>query len=56
MYVLSTIHWQKLLRRNDKKGKFIDVGAGDGGPTAAASHLFEEVIATEASRPLALRC
>ena len=56
MYVLSTIHWQKLLRRNDKKGKFLDVGAGDGGPTAAASHLFEEVIATEASRPLALRC
>ena len=45
-----------MLRRNDKKGKMIDVGAGDGGPTAAAAHLFEKVIATEASRPLAWRC
>ena len=56
MYVLSTIAWQRLLRRNDKKGKMIDVGAGDGGCTLAAAPLFEEIITTEASTPLGWRC
>tara|TARA_B110000285_G_C15024863_1_gene563585 strand:+ start:508 stop:882 length:375 start_codon:yes stop_codon:yes gene_type:complete len=56
MYVLSTIAWQRLLRRSDKKGRMIDVGAGDGGCTLAAAHLFEEVVTTEASTPLAWRC
>ena len=34
----------------------IDVGAGDGGCTLAAAHLFDEVVTTEASTPLAWRC
>jgi hypothetical protein len=55
MYVLSTISWEKILGRTDKKGKFLDVGAGDGGCTKEAAPLFEEIWATEASRPLAWR-
>ena len=55
MFVLSQISWEILLGRKNKIGKFLDVGAGDGGCTIEAAPLFDEVVATEASRPLAWR-
>ncbi|GAB5353238.1 hypothetical protein AAMO2058_000020200 [Amorphochlora amoebiformis] len=58
MHVLSTSQWRRILRLAvDKKdcGSLLDVGAGDGAVTQAASSLFSSITATESSFALSWR-
>ena len=54
MRVLSTEQWTVLLG-DRARGRLLDVGAGDGEVTAQAAPLFDEIVATETSRPMARR-
>ncbi len=54
MRVLSTDHWRQLLGEG-RRGRLLDVGAGDGGVTTELAALFEEVVTTELSGPMAQR-
>jgi SAM-dependent methyltransferase len=57
MHVLSTEQARLLLRRPGEQceGVLLDVGAGDGGVTSRLAPLFQHVVATEASAPMARR-
>lgn len=55
MRVLGTEQWRRLLGRERLGGRLLDVGAGDGHVTAALAPLFDEVVTTELSHPMARR-
>ncbi len=54
MRVLGTEQWRTLLG-DAARGRLLDVGAGDGEVTAEAAALFDEVVTTELSGPMARR-
>jgi SAM-dependent methyltransferase len=54
MRVLGTDQWRPILGEA-AGGRLLDVGAGDGAVTAEAAALFDEVVATELSHPMARR-
>ena len=54
MRVLGADQWRVLLG-DRARGRLLDVGAGDGGVTAEAAPLFDEVVCTELSGPMARR-
>lgn len=63
MFAISQGQWRALLPECVEKlrgagggATLLDVGAGDGGITANASPLFEEVTVTESSKVLTYRC
>lgn len=51
--VLGTAQWQRLLGRGGRR--LLDIGAGDGVVTGELAALFDEVVTTEVSGPLARR-
>ena len=53
MRVLSTEQWRLLV--GEGAGRLLDVGAGDGHVTAQAAPLYDEVVTTELSAPMARR-
>ncbi len=55
MRVLGTAQWRRLLGMARVGGRLLDVGAGDGHVTATLAPLFDEVVATELSGPMARR-
>lgn len=60
MHVLSTAQWRTLLslagHPTDRPlGRILDVGAGRGDVTAQLAPLFESVVVSETSRPMARR-
>ena len=54
MRVLSTEQWRSVLGEA-AHGRLLDVGAGDGEVTAQLAPLFDEVVTTELSAPMARR-
>ncbi len=54
MHLLGTEQWRELLR-DHSRGRLLDIGAGDGHVTATLAPLFEQVVVTETSRPMARR-
>lgn len=54
MRVLGRAQWRRLLG-GGTHGRLLDVGAGDGAVTAELAPLFDEVVTTELSRPMARR-
>jgi SAM-dependent methyltransferase len=54
MRVLSSAQW-RLLLGDGGRGRLLDVGAGDGGVTTELADLFDEVVTTELSSPMAQR-
>jgi SAM-dependent methyltransferase len=59
MRVLSTAQWRTLIGPNvptDRRmPRLLDIGAGDGAVTSEIGELFEEVVTTELSTPMADR-
>jgi 2-polyprenyl-3-methyl-5-hydroxy-6-metoxy-1,4-benzoquinol methylase len=57
MRVLSTAQWTTLLgaETSVRLPRLLDLGAGDGGVTTELAELFDEVVTTELSRPMARR-
>ncbi|MGQ0621939.1 MAG: methyltransferase domain-containing protein [Panacagrimonas sp.] len=51
--VLGTAQWQRLLGRGGRR--LLDVGAGEGAVTGELAALFDEIVTTEVSAPLARR-
>ncbi len=54
MRLLGTSQWRRLLGAGTG-GRLLDVGAGDGAVTAEIAPLFDEVVTTELSGPMARR-
>ncbi len=54
MRVLSAGQWRALLGPAPR-GRLLDIGAGDGGVTSELAELFDEVVTTELSGPMAQR-
>ena len=54
LYLLSTAHWQALLGR-DAGGRLLDIGAAGGDVTRQLAPLYDEVVATDVSRPMVRR-
>ncbi len=55
MRVLGTSQWRRLLGQERVGGRLLDIGAGDGHVTATLAPLFDEIVTTELSRPMARR-
>jgi len=55
MHVLGTASWRALIGRDRIGGTLLDVGAGRGDVTATLAPLFDRVVATETSAPMARR-
>lgn len=55
MHLLGTASWRALLASDHLGGALLDVGAGNGGVTAALAPLFERSVATETSTPMVRR-
>lgn len=55
MHVLSEGHWRALLGEAHQGGRLLDIGAGDGEVTKRAKPLFDEIVTTELSGPMAKR-
>jgi SAM-dependent methyltransferase len=53
MFLLGTKAWQQLLGTERIGGALLDIGAGRGDVTAKLAPLFDEVVATETSAPMA---
>lgn len=53
MFLLGTKAWQRLLGREHIGGSLLDIGAGRGDVTATLAPLFDEIVATETSAPMA---
>ena len=54
MHVLSTAQWTQLLGAGSH-GRLLDVGSGRGDVTTELGRLFDEVTATETSKPMVRR-
>ncbi|MCC6216596.1 MAG: methyltransferase domain-containing protein [Polyangiaceae bacterium] len=54
LFLLGTEQWQRLLG-DARRGRLLDIGAGDGGVTAHLAPGFDEVVVTEAARSMRLR-
>lgn len=55
MFLAGTSSWRALLGEERIGGALLDVGAGRGDVTATLAPLFDEVVATETSAPMARR-
>lgn len=54
LFLLSSAQWKALLG-DAARGHLLDVGAGSGGVTEKLAPLFDDVTATETSRPMVRR-
>jgi len=58
--LLSTAQWRRLLEAGarspgETRSRLLDVGAGDGSVTQELAALFDEIVTTELSKPMARR-
>lgn len=53
MFLLGTKAWQQLLGTERIRGALLDIGAGRGDVTAKLAPLFDDIVATETSAPMA---